>query len=257
MIYDTRRLLIVSTTIWVFYHATSLCINVTNHSGNLCMLTFRLANGDPLRHMPWPRRPKPYTGFSIPVGKSLQTMWAMIKLSKVLLHFFSAPRWSHCIRPYDLRCWIALTGGTTFYYLYLVLRNVIGVGCHSLNHLALVLNSSPENSRRNSCLYSRPSTNSHLSTMATSPQRLLFSVLAGCAYIHSCIKSSTAVTSLQWQRPLGGVSNCQKNLSPTASISSDWRKSKKGNETWSVWRVDAQTLQVVQLYMRTLFKLVQ
>ena len=53
---------------------------------------------------------------------------------------------------------------------------------------------------------------------ATSPQRPLFFVPADSPYITSCLNLSTTATSLQRQRPLKCVPNCQNNLSTTATV---------------------------------------
>ena len=52
---------------------------------------------------------------------------------------------------------------------------------------------------------------------ATSPQRPLLFVPADSPYITSCLNLPTTATSLQRQRPLKWVPNCQNNLSTTAS----------------------------------------
>ena len=55
--------------------------------------------------------------------------------------------------------------------------------------------------------YSRTSTNTHLSTTATSLQRPLYFVPADSPYIYSYLKLSLTATSLQWQQPLTRVPN--------------------------------------------------
>ena len=74
--------------------------------------------------------------------------------------------------------------------------------------------------------YSRTSTNGHLSTTATSLQRPLFFVPADSPYITSCLNLSTMATSLQRQRPLKYVPNCQNNLSTTATVQLFFVKTK-------------------------------
>ena len=76
---------------------------------------------------------------------------------------------------------------------------------------------------------SRTLTYGHLSTTAT------FFVPADSPYIGSCLNLSTTATSLQQQRLLKRVPNCQNNLSTTASFFSDWWKSQE----WS-WNLMAR-----------------
>ena len=57
------------------------------------------------------------------------------------------------------------------------------------------------------------SNNGHLSTMATSLLRPLYSVPADSPYIDSCLNLATTPTSPRRQRPLKRVPNCQNNPS--------------------------------------------
>ena len=70
--------------------------------------------------------------------------------------------------------------------------------------------------------FSQTSTNDHLSTTIT------FYALMDSPYIDSCLNLSTTATSLQWQRPLKCIPNCQNNPSTMASFSAAYEKVKNG-----------------------------
>ena len=71
---------------------------------------------------------------------------------------------------------------------------------------------------------------------ATSLQRPLYCVPADSPYSDSNLY--TTPSSTQRQEPLQRVSNCQNNISTTASFFSDWWESQEWSSNWSVRRVD-------------------